>query len=259
MIALLAACSGPAGDGGDGALAPTADTGVPWDGFVPHAFGPVAITFAVDAAGNATSFVDAGTGATVPVTATFLFASEDLAEQCTVTFEHPGPIPPAAWAADLGAWGAWELPADALADDDCAAQPFPPAWGGDPAAALRRWTWGFGLGDLEPAVDVLVRQEAGSEYAEVAPFLLGGGYFWDGLLTLGDLPATPVEDWLDGYVDHGLAFAYEVDADLVRREEFGEPVLVEAADVHAGGGVAPAAFELTQTVILSPAELLLAE
>ena len=257
---LCVACRSVLPDGTDDIR--TVDTdedtdGTDWPGFVPESFGLTDAVFAVDGSGRAVSWSDPG-GAPVPIRITFTIADEDappefaLEHSCTVTFEHPGPIAEAAWAAPLTAYTAFELPDDATATSDCSRHDFPPWWTDTSEALLRRWTWGFGLGPLHADAKAAL----GADWDALKDLAAGGGYYWDGLVEIENLP---LEKWQDGWVNTSVVFAYETNVNGERVLVGGAPVPLDKATVPSGPGVRPAQYGAQAITLLTPASLLLTD
>lgn len=238
----------------------TGDTGTPttFDGFTPYAFGIDAATFAVDDQGRAVPY--STTSGIVPVTVTVLLADATVGDgltaqnSCHVTFRSGQPLAPAAWSADTAAYAGWSLNDQMDVSDDCGDKTFPPGWESGPAATLTRWELGFGVGALDPAVEALLPEFFGTGWEDLVPYVAGGGYYWNGLVVIDDLP---LEDWLDGWVDTSVVYAYALEPDLSLKLVGGQPVTLEAATLFPGGQPIVARYDLQSTTLLTPARLLL--
>ncbi|MCA9489260.1 MAG: hypothetical protein KC621_05040 [Myxococcales bacterium] len=259
LLAIASACVRQ-DKGGTQTRTTTGDTGTltTFDGFAPFAFGIDAATFAVDDQGRAAPYTT--TSGIVPVTITVLLVdatvNDGLTAQnsCHVTFRGAQPLAPATWAAGTAAYAGWSLDDQMAVSDDCGDKTFPPGWEAGPAAVLAQWEIGFGLGTLDPAVEGLLPEFFGTGWEELAPYVAGGGYYWEGLVAIDDLP---LEDWLDGWVDTSVVYGYALEPDLSLKLVGGQPVTLEADTLFPGGQPVVARYDLQSTTLLTPARLLL--
>ena len=259
LVATLG-CRGPGTEVTDEPDGPTTDTGTSdtHDGFRPAYFGVTSARFAIDDAGRASGF-SSYTGGTLteePISVELSIGDGTVATEgfttdnsCVISLVTDGPRSDAAWTASVDAWVAFEMPASATAFSSCGALDFPPSWG-DPVDVVTSWTWGFGVGTLDPDVEQALRDSLGSDYDDLAPYVVGGGFYWDGLKTLTD---PDLERWDDGWIDTGVTFAYEVDADLVQQPG---PILIDAATIHSGDALARGLYDIQGTTLLNPASIL---
>jgi hypothetical protein len=262
-LAWLAGC-GP--DDGDDKTSDSTDehTGTlptTFDGFVPFAFGVTAADFAVSPEGDAAPWTGAD-GSPRAARLTVSIADDTVATAgwapghfCAVTWSWSVPTP-AATAPTTAAWRRWTPdPATATVEDGCADLEFPPAWGGDVRGVLEGWTFGFGLGPLDPQVREALEVAFGDEFAAFEPYIGGGGFYWDGLRGQQDLDAP--DRWRTGWVDTGVVYGFELDADGREVLAGGQPVTVEADGFWDGTTVAPGRYQLQGTTLLTPATALL--
>lgn len=138
--------------------------------------------------------------------------------------------------------------------DDCGALTFPPGWEAGPAAVLAQWEFGFGLGALDPEVEASLPDLFGEGWEALVPYVAGGGYYWNGLVTIEDLP---LDDWLDGWIDTSVVYGYELDETMKVRLVGGIPVNLLADALFPSGKPAVARYDLQSTTLLTPARLLL--
>lgn len=233
------------------------------DGFQPYAFAVTAATFGLDADAlevvSVTGTDASGAPVDLPISVTVLVTDVSGAQtgtftdenHCTVVLENDGPLPYAAWTGDAGAWFGFEI-ASATGTTDCGALDFPPEWGENPVEHVTKWIWGAGINPLtEDTIDLL-----GAVYPQLAPWIVGSGYHWEDLAAF--TASENQEEYEDGYIDVGFAYAYEVDEmGALVVDGAGNPVLLPSDDVAASGNGATAWYELQNLRLLYPASVLL--
>lgn len=272
LAAVLAGCSG---HGGDDAIVPpgdddddTTDTEPPPvdtapDGvYLDAAYFAILGRFAYDPAVGLTSFVEPG-GAPSPLEVTVMILDSsavstgilDETTSCTVTMTVDPPVAEAAWVASHGAWVGFDAPSDAPVRDNCQFYGFPSEFHGDMAAQVRNWTWGVGVGPLDPYVESKLRLELpASEWAGIEPYVIGGAAS-SNLFTTGTTTAV------DGYTDLGFAMAYQVDGNFeIAVGGTGNPLPIPSSDVHTEDqpGVALGYYEV-QLGLYGPASAMIVD
>lgn len=256
----------------------TADTGTPVVDLTlrPAYFGMFA-EFAIDAdtleAVPAKAYDTLGQPIDVPIRLVVVLADASLESgvitrdtACHVTLERAEPLQPASWVEAAGVWVGYELgPGDATVAlennrltqlvgfglDACSDKQMESIWGDDPADVVAKWRWGVGLQEITSQVQGQVQaQLSPEEWNAVKPMLLGGGLYADFLEP--QVPDT------QGYVDNGLAYAFEVDEEFRQRlDGTGNPYPI-AKDVVTSGdnGLVTAMYQIVGG-FLAPADLLL--
>ncbi len=148
-----------------------------------------------------------------PITISILISDSSVqtsgvnaANTCTVTLSTntPQPLIP---VDGIGAWWGFEMPADADVTTECYAE-LPAEWGGDPAAHVTAWTWGFAIDALDPTTSAQLESQVNpADWPQLEPYLIGGGGFTDALVgVLND------EGYLIGY---GQALAADADFGVI--------------------------------------------
>lgn len=260
-LAILVACDGGLPSGREGQLDVDTDPGTdePHAGFTPLLFGVTEARFGVDVdAGQIVAARDVN-GALLPIRLTLTLADASAVETgvftgenaCEVVIEHVGPLPLAGWTGEAGAWVGFSFEASTLqaatSGTTCGDLDFPPSWGANPAEPALSWTWGAGVQPLASEMKALL----GSSWDALAPWIVGGGFYWDGL---PEAAGEDQPDYADGYVDMGYALAWAMESGgLV--EDGGDRVPIPASEL-TGGGV-NAWYELRLARFLQPASLLL--
>lgn len=261
FVAFGPGCRAPTSDATDDGVVDATDTGTTpttttFDGFRPAAFGVRAAAFAIGADGSAIGYTPLG-GSPRPITVEVVIGDEtvssrgfDAENSCTVTLAHQGPVAAASWDPSRGVWFGLQMPADALVTSDCAGLEFPESWG-DPADRVAAFEWGVGVGPVAAEVEQAMRDQLGSGFADIAPYLAGGGAWFSGLEGVASSP------WPDGWVDSVVTFAYATDEAGVQQSAYGYPILLEADTLDAAPGLVTGLYELQGTSLLTPASLLL--
>ena len=135
-------------------------------------------------------FIPGETDASTPWMSIEIY-NEDFSEGCGILFSYNGNIDGADWAGEAGAHFGFTMPADATVDSNCENWD-PDVWGEDPSAMFTQFSWGLGVSDLssdvETAVKTNVNDGGGDWDADFAPYVIGGGQYWDALVGSDDYP-----------------------------------------------------------------------
>ena len=235
-----------------------------WLGFNPTYFGVSNVAFGYDhetlQAVPVTTDDEVGNPVMLPITITVLLMAASAGEtgqftadnHCEVVMTSTESLPYADWTGDAGAWFAFEL-ANSVGTTNCHELDFDPRdWGNNPVEHVTKWTWGAGINALTTAaVDVL-----GDDFPLFEPWVQGGGYYWEELPYFGDAkdPDGNVQYDADGYIDVGITYAYEVDADFKLALNDDEKILIPAEDVaQPNNNALTAYYEVQVNRFLKPA------
>lgn len=231
-------------------------------GFVPHAFGVGRVQFGYDAqraVAMPAQGWDASAEVMLPISLEVLILDQsaltdgfvDGVNGCTVTLQRFDELPLSSWAEEAGAWFAFEV-AESTGSHTCGALDFPSDWGSNPAGHVIKWSWGAGLQPVtQDAIDIM-----GEDWPAWEPWVIGGGYWWQELsvFTGGTEKGGTFDP--DGYVDAGIAQAFQVDAaGTLVVDGKGQPVQLMAAEL--AGALPTAWYEVQVVRYLTPARRLL--
>ncbi len=243
-----------------------------WMGFIPAYFGVTDVAFGYDLATlQAVPAVTESEGVPemlpISITVVILDATAlsgfNASNHCEVVMTSTSPLPRADWASDAGAWFAFDMPTSASSSTNCGELEFDPAvWGTEPESQVTKWTWGAGINPLtQDAIDVM-----GSDFTAMEPWVHGGGFYWEELPNLKDGESVEGTDGeklpydADGYVDVGITFAYEMDADLKLVLAEDEKVLIPGAAIpQPDDNVLTAYYEVQVNRFLKPVQHLVQE
>ena len=263
---LLACQSGPTSTSNptEGQTEPS-DTGfVPGD-FIPYAFAIRTFSFGYDPVENQAFPVrvvsEDGSEVLRPIQLDIHLVNQGVVDgaalnetnHCIVTLKRSTPISVAPWLPETGAGFAfqaegWEH------SHNCGALGFSSNWGPYPPKHVVKWAWGAGLGPVSGDAKAIM----GDDWPLFEPWVVGSGYYWERLpdLVMGT-ETTELFD-PDGYVDAGIAYAYEIDdEDRLTLATDGSQVLLPASIQPADGPPARAWYEAQVGRYLVPAARLL--
>jgi hypothetical protein len=246
LLTFFACATGGSTDGREPTSEDTTDgttdaTGLPEDtapegAFLDATYWSLSARFAVDGVtGRALRYGDRDEGLR-PIAFTVTLLTGDALVQgisdetsCSATFETDGPLDGAQWAPDNGGWIGFDFPLDGNVRDRCRFYGLPPAFQGELASHVQKWTWGMGLAPLTIEVeDALRAQLPPAQFDALAPFVVGGSVH-------GDIFAQGTGG--DPYLPAGYALGFEVDQSFVLAESaVGDPVPLPAELVWADDG-----------------------
>lgn len=237
---------------------------VPGD-FVPYAFGIRSLSFGYDPALNQAFPIDIATESGSVVSQPIELhvhlvnqsvvegAALDASNHCIITLRRHNPVDIAPWVAETGAWFAIEASGWEHVHN-CGDLGFSSSWGPYPPKHILKWTWGAGLGAVTPdAIEIM-----GTDWALFEPWVIGGGYYWERLPDLvTGTQSTELFD-SDGYVDAGIAYAYQLTAEgQLATTPSGDPLLLPASSQPADGPPVRAWYDVQVGRYLVPAARLL--
>jgi hypothetical protein len=161
---------------------------------------------------------------------------------CTVSLEHDGSLPIAAWVEAHGAWAGFDLPRGATVRDGCRGVfGLPPEFAGDVGAAVAQWSWGVGVGPIDPYVEEEISGSISpSEWAALEPNLVGGV-----IISPLFAAATTATTASDGFSNSGFSLGYEVDGNFeIVVGGTGEPNPLPKEVIDSETGVATGYYEV---------------
>ena len=146
---------------------------------------------------------------------------------CSVVFTMDTPQPVSSFMAGFDAlWWGIEIPASADVSSDCQYVELPEEFGGDAVSHVAKWSWGVGIGAIDPSIAQQIEaQLSPSDWAVYEPLLIGSGSW---------------SDAFEGLVnDEGLLLgsgqAFEADTNFsFVVDRTGYAVTIPAADVWDG-------------------------
>lgn len=160
---------------------------------------------------------------------------------CHVTLETTGNLAQASWAAEAGAWMAFEMPADAhVADDNprimdisgydvdgCNNAYMDAGWGADPAGHVASLGWGIGINEMNADSRQFLQTYTDAQYwAALEPAAVGGGA-WVPAFAGGAIGASAYFDEVIGW-----STGSRLDAnDRLELDFTGNPVLLPLEEI----------------------------
>ena len=159
-----------------------------------------------------------------------------------MALEYDGQLPIAPWVETHAAWTGFDLPATATVRDGCRDYfGLPQALLGNVGPSVAQWSWGIGIGALDPVIGDQIRaQLEPSEWAALEPNIVGGV-----LISPLFAGATGATAESDGFTNSGFALGYEVDGNNeVVVGGTGSPIPLAQALIDSETGVATGYYEV---------------
>ncbi len=185
-----------------------------------------------DATGMVVPYIDPQAGPQ-PITFTVIIGDSSMQydpngptpyNSCRVDFTTTTPQPVSSFMASFDdVWWGIEVPANADVSSDCGLVELPADFGGDPVPHVTKWSWGVGIGELDPAVAQQIEARLSpADWQLYEPLLLGsGGWsdFFENLINdegvlLGSGQAYEADDDFAFVLDRA-GYTVEMEADWV--------------------------------------------